>query len=301
MKIAAIDLGSNSFLMLIAEILDGKISEVLLDEVEITRLAQEVSQTGRLHPEALQRAEECFVEFRSLMDRVGVDKVVAVATSAARDAENGKELIDLGKKYGIPIHIVSGKKEARLSYLGATYALSEEADVTIIDIGGGSTEFLSLSDRHQILATSLDIGCVRLFEKFWQKDPISSDLVEQMRASIREEFRKHFHENVALKKMLAIAGTPVTLACLEQGIEFSEEKVEGFKLESATVSKWSTSLVSMSLEERQELDGMPVKRADVIGVGAIILEESMKFFKLNSVEVTTRGVRHGVALLHDEF
>ncbi|MCB0420032.1 MAG: Ppx/GppA family phosphatase [Bdellovibrionales bacterium] len=301
MRVAAIDLGSNSFLQLIADVEEGKIIQVISDEVEITRLAQDVNQNKKLHPEALQRAEKCFQVFHSVAQKFHVDKSIAVATSAARDSSNSEELIELGKKYGIKIYVIDGPTEAQLSFSGATYDEPYKKEMMIVDVGGGSTEFLSKSQQDSVSAVSIDVGCVRLYELFWKEDPISSSHLIEMKHYIRKSLQSYFPSPESVFKMLAVAGTPTTLACLEIGEEFNEQKIEGMEITKMEIELWEQKLCQHDVLARKSLPGMPAKRADVIGVGAVILNEAMDHFSTKKLVVTTKGVRHGLAMEHLQF
>ncbi len=172
MKVAALDLGSNTFLCLIAEVTANGIEKIYHDAVEVVRLGQGLSQSKNFHPDALARADLCFKKFSEIIKEQKPEKILAMATSAARDAENKSQLFELGQKYNIPIEIIPGDQEADITYQGAVSGLkAQKQNYLILDIGGGSTEFIFGEDQKRLAGKSFDIGCVRLTEKFISAQP----------------------------------------------------------------------------------------------------------------------------------
>lgn len=300
MKVAALDLGSNTSLLLIANVEGGVIREVFHDETRVTKMGQGVHANRRLHPEALARLDECFADYAEIIRRFDCDKVVAVATSAARDVANGEELLALGRKHGIPIHIISGQKEAQLTFRGALCDRGDTRGIAVIDVGGGSTEVIS-DDGQGPKGTSVDVGSVRLTELFVTRHPTPQAELDHIYSYVRESFSRAPLPNEHFVEVVAVAGTPTTLAALEQEQEFSEELIHGFKLTAETLEKWIRRLKDMTVEQREQLPGMQPKRADVIVTGSIILREAMRALDNGQVTVSTRGVRYGVALAWQDF
>jgi exopolyphosphatase/guanosine-5'-triphosphate,3'-diphosphate pyrophosphatase len=293
-KIAALDLGSNSFLLLIASFNENGSIKVISDNCEVVQLAQGVQENKLFHPEALVRAETCFKKFSDMIIKEKVQKVVAVSTSAARDVLNKSEFIDLGKKYEIHIEIISGKTEAQLSFLGSVFDQPHKGELTVLDIGGGSTEFIFKNQEQDIEAISLDIGSVRLKEMFISSYPILPDEKDSLIQYIQTQLKLKIAKNRFSKKLLAVAGTPTTLACVFQSIEFEEEQVHGYNLQKATLLKFLNRCEKLKLEEIQKIKGIPSKRAEVIYVGSQILYEVMQYFEIEEVQVSTKGVRFGL-------
>lgn len=303
MKVAALDLGSNTSLLLIADVEHGKIKEVLADESEVTRLGQDLLKSKRFHPEALARMQECFSRYRKIIDKIGVSKTLAVATSAARDAQNKQEFLSLAEQFGIPIKIISGEKEAEVTFVGSTFDVDNQDSLAVIDVGGGSTEIIAKGPS-EIKGKSLDIGSVRLTEMFITQHPIAKSELDQLENYVRNVLEKNADElpsPSSVESVIAVAGTPTTLAMIEQGIRFREERVHKFPLPIDKIEEWINKLAKMTVEERQALIGMHPKRADVIVAGAIILKATAQFLKANPVIVSTKGVRYGVALLMDHI
>lgn len=300
MRVAALDLGSNTSLLLVAEVDGGVLRKVLHDETTITRMGQGVHANRRLHPEALVRLDECFGRYESIIRKFNCEKVMAVATSAARDVSNGDELIKLGRIHGIPIHIISGQREAELTFKGAVCDRAETDGLAVIDVGGGSTEIIS-QENGVAKGTSVDVGSVRLTELFVKHDPVTSDEMRGVRTYAEEAFGRAPLPQTKFREVVAVAGTPTTLAAVDQRTDFREELVHGYKMSLAQIEGWIEKLCTMTVAERQALRGMQPKRADVIVTGSMILAEAIRALKQQNVTVSTRGVRYGVALEWETF
>jgi exopolyphosphatase/guanosine-5'-triphosphate,3'-diphosphate pyrophosphatase len=302
-RIASVDIGSNSILLLIADVDGDGAPRAVVDEIEIVRLGQGVHKNRRFHPEALKRTAICFERYSKLIHQNSVDKVLAVATSASRDVDNGQELVDLGKKYGIPISIISGDLEAQLSYDGSTYDLPDRESVVIVDIGGGSTEYLCKNSQSGLVGRSIDIGCVRLFELFHKSDPMVAEDICTMREYIAHNLSNELGKSLQgrFSRLVAVAGTPTTLACMIQEKDFLGAEIDGFMISTQVLAEWSNRLLSLPIKERVLLKGLDSKRVDVIPIGAVILEESLRFLQANSCSVSTKGVRYGAVIHHYLF
>ena len=298
MKIAALDLGTNTFLCLIVEG-DAKngITKVHSDLAKVVRLGQGVGETGSFHPDALKRAEECLAEFRAEIDKHNVDKVLAMATSAARDAKNGSELFKIGNKYSIPIQIIPGADEARITYQGATVGIQDENQTSvIIDIGGGSTELIQGQAKNILFSQSLDIGGVRLTERMISSQPVVRAEQEKAEQYIEAQLKpvlKKIHKS-KVDRAIAVAGTPTSLAAIEFG-GFDEKKIDGHFITKEKLQKWLVEFAATTVEEKRtkyNLGG----RADIIYIGTLILLKTIEGLRLSGFYVSTKGVRYGVAL-----
>lgn len=296
MRIAALDLGTNSFLCLIGEGDSSGLKKVLADHMEIVRLGQEVNQTGKFHVEALVRARNCLERFAVEIKKHNVDKIQAVATSAARDVSNKDELFKIGRDLGIPISIIAGPDEARISYAGATWGhLGHNETTCVVDVGGGSTEYIVGCNDLMKFGQSLNIGGVRLTEKFISIQPIIEEEDSKLQLFIKEQLSQL---NVQLeinsaKKIIAVAGTPTALASIELG-GFDEEKVDGYFVSLERLLYWKKEFKNSSVEEiktKYALGG----RADIIYAGISILIQSVQLIGLPGIFVSTKGVRYGVA------
>lgn len=299
MKVAALDLGTNSFLCLVAERCDLKGLKILDDKSIITRLGQSVQKEGRLSKEALVRAAQAFSQFQVTIKDYKVSKVMAVTTSAARDAENFEELKTLGANYGIPIKVISGEREAELSFKGAV-AEDEYQDSLLLDIGGGSTEMAFFKNKESepkdFFLKSLPLGSVRLGEMFVEDwGDLTSEHLKKVKDQILKTLDLSWEERrPPFKNWIAVAGTPTTLKAIEVG-EFDVEKIEGSFLTLKKIKEINQNLISMSLKDRRKIKGLAPKRADVIPVGATVLETLLEWSNVDSVKVSTKGLRFGLA------
>ncbi|MBK9293648.1 MAG: Ppx/GppA family phosphatase [Oligoflexia bacterium] len=299
-KIAAIDMGTNSFLCLIAEVSGSKL-KVIEDHVKVVRLGEKVNQNKFFLPQALARAQDCLKEFKKIIERNKVDKVIATATSAARDAKNGNELKRICDELSIPLFIIEGEKEAQLSFKGAVSNIEnfENKKILVVDVGGGSTEFIFSEPGKKLKAISFDVGCVRLTEMFLSKDPIDERELFELRKYAQRAISNYGHINPDV--IIAVAGTPTTLACVEQKIDFNESKVEGFKLTQNKLFNLLQNLSALSLDERKNIIGLEPLRADVIIAGIVLLQLALELAAKDEMVVSTRGLRYGVALNHASF
>jgi len=299
MKVAALDLGTNSFLCLIVEGDKSGIKKVLSDQVKVVRLGQGVDKTGSFHLEALERARICLTEFKKEIDRHNVDRILAMATSAARDATNGQELFKIGEKLGIPIEIIPGADEARITFAGSTEGtLRGIENCIVIDVGGGSTEFIVGNGDKLHFSKSLNIGCVRMTEKYITSQPLSQTERFFVEDSVRENLQTILPEimKYPASEILAVAGTPSAIAVAELGGRFDPDKVHGFELDQAKLKKWCDILANTTLREKIENYKIEAGRADVLFVGATILYQFLRQLNKPSMKVSIKGVRYGVAL-----
>ncbi len=302
MRVASLDLGSNTFLLLIADVEVNqkvkKITRVLCDEIEVTRLSQGVNQSKMLHPEAMARAKSCFEKYAAIIKEHKVDRIMAVATSAARDAKNGQEFMDLARKFGIEVEIIAGDREAQLTYLGASFDLPQLEKPVVIDVGGGSTEIIGLESGDRLKGYSLNVGSVRLSEMFISKHPVAAKELEALNHFILEKIaeKKEMFSHLVGRPVIAVAGTPTTLAAVEQQIDFAEEKIHKYSLSTEKVLAWTQKLSHMNLVERLQVKGMAKGREDVIVAGGSILYQAAKHLGAKSLNVSTKGVRYGLAL-----
>ncbi len=279
MPVAVIDFGTNTTRLLVAEVEDGHVVELERRTV-ITSLGQGVDSSGRLAQEAMDRVSEAIAVYREVIDRLGVERVVALATSAMRDAENGPEFREhLKQRFGIDPRTISGDEEARLTFLGATSERNDDGESVVIDIGGGSTEYVVGRPGHDPeFHVSTQMGSVRFTERFEDLD--------EMAAAVGETV-----PDVSVDQGIAVAGTATSLAAID-----GAEQVHGYRLNLAACERMVAMLAAMSLEERRQVKGLHPDRAPTIVAGAVILTESMRALGLAEVEVSERDILHGAAL-----
>ncbi|MBI3544486.1 MAG: Ppx/GppA family phosphatase [Deltaproteobacteria bacterium] len=305
---AAIDIGTNTALILIADVSPPdkgggtrKLGRVLEDHIRFVRLGQGVHQNRKFAPEAMERAVKCFREFKELCDRHSVPKIRACATSASRDAANSGELYDrVRKETGIDVKIIEGETEARLTFLGGLLPFQDPSKTAIMDIGGGSTEFVVLGNDGQVQGQSLDMGCVRATEMFLKGDPYELKTLEAMESHLRQVWAQldpALQKELRDKEWAGVAGTPTTLAGIAQGhVQFHADQLDGYRMDRCAVGDMYEALAIESQAKRASNPLMGTGRADVIVAGAAILLTAMEFFDKDEIVVSSRGLRHGILL-----
>ncbi|MCX7977660.1 MAG: Ppx/GppA family phosphatase [Bdellovibrionaceae bacterium] len=297
MKVASLDLGSNTFLCLLIEGDDQGRCKIHRDMVQTVRLGQGVDGSGELHPDALSRAEKCLEEFASEIKKFTPDKVIAVATSAARDAKNSDKLFEIGKKLNIPITIISGKEEAEISFRGALFGFGNtEKQRLVVDIGGGSTELIIGSSGKIIWSKSLDIGAVRLTERHVAGYPVVDSDLKNLNEAIRQNLAGVVHEikKIGAEEVVAVAGTPTALAALELG-GFDERRIHGYEFSLKRLTYWCDLFAKTTVQEKMDKYGLG-GRADIILAGTSILRALLEELDKKVFFVSTKGVRYGLAI-----
>ena len=279
-RVAAIDCGTNSIRLLIADVTKREDGTAWLRDVhremKIVRLGQGVDATGRLHPDAIERTRQALLDYARTMQRKGVEVARMVATSATRDASNRDEFFGMTEQIlGAPAEVITGDEEARLSYLGAVADLDPgEGPFLVTDLGGGSTEFVLGSGSEVEAARSMDIGCVRLTERFLHSDPPEKDEIEQAEAFARAAIREAF-EIVPVEKAktwIGVAGTVTTLSALVQGLEvYNSDDIHLSRITLDNVHEITDRILSMTHDDRASLGPMHPGRVDVICGGAVVL------------------------------
>ncbi len=305
-RLAAIDIGTNTILLLIADVLVPKnpehqhvIQKVLASELRFARLGEEIRKNLAFKPEAMQRARKILTEYKSLCDKFSVNKIIAVGTSASRNAKNAKEFYsEIKKDLQIEVKIIPGTVEAKLSFLGGLLPNQDPNKYAVMDIGGGSTEFVYLGADKKLKAQSFETGCVTIAEKCLKGETYTPQSLQEMENDLKATWPKmdpEVKENIAKKEWVAVAGTPTTLAGVMQNLnEFEEEKLDGHILERCLVADMYESLALQSLGQRKKTPLITEGRADVIVSGSAILLTAMEYFDKESVIVSSRGLRHGV-------
>ena len=285
--VAVIDIGTNTTRLLVAERGDdGGIVELERRTI-ITRLGQGVDSTGRLADEAKDRVAEAIAGYREIIDRTGAAPIVAVATSAMRDAENGPEFRGyLKEKFGVDARTISGDEEARLTFLGATTGRNDDRETVVIDIGGGSTEYvLGRPGGEPSFHTSTQMGSVRFTERFLRDDPPRSEEMAEMAEAVRATVPE-----LSADHAIAVAGTATSLAAID-----GAEEVHGYRLNLGACERITAMLAGMPLEDRKGVKGLHPDRAPTIVAGAVILTESVRTLELQEVEISDRDLLHGAA------
>jgi exopolyphosphatase/guanosine-5'-triphosphate,3'-diphosphate pyrophosphatase len=279
MRVAAIDCGTNSIRLLIADVQSDNFREVVR-EMEIVRLGQGVDQTGEFHPDAIARTLSAVDKFAAEIIRRGVEKIRFCATSATRDAKNRDLFINgVKERLGVAPEVISGEEEAALSFAGATKDLPDSlAPFLVIDIGGGSTEFV-IGHRKVESAKSVNIGCVRMSERHFKSDPATKEEIEAARKDIQAAIADAASvvDIKSAKTLIAVAGTATTVAAAALDLpQYDRYAIHLSRISAAQTQETSEMFLKMTRKERADLGYMHPGRVDVIGAGSLVLAEIVK-------------------------
>jgi len=299
-RVAALDCGTNSLRLLVADVEDGAVHDVLR-RMEVVRLGQDVDRTGLLAPAAIERTRLALRSYAEQIGELGVDAVRMVATSATRDASNRADFRDMvmGTLRAEP-EVITGSEEAALSFAGAISGLPDIVlPVLVADIGGGSTEVV-LGDRDGVRAElSTDVGCVRLTERHLTGDPPTPDQVGAAEADVRaaiEQIRAAIPVERA-GTFVGLAGSVTTVAALALELpSYDADRIHGSTIPVGRVRSVTAGLLTMSRQRRAALPVMHPGRVDVIGGGALILRVLMDALEIDSVTVSEHDILDGIAL-----
>jgi exopolyphosphatase / guanosine-5'-triphosphate,3'-diphosphate pyrophosphatase len=302
-RVAAIDCGTNSIRLLIADPgPDGRLVDVVRD-MRIVRLGQGVDRTGRLAPEAIERTREALTEYAELIDKHGAATVRMVATSATRDAANRADFVAMVRAVlGADPEVISGAEEAELSFAGAVAGLpGAVAPVLVADIGGGSTE-LVLGDRtggRPLRAHSMNVGCVRMTERHLRSDPPTTQQIDATVADVRAAIAGAARDVpvTAAATFVGVAGTVTTLAALVLGLPaYDPVAIHGSTMTAEQIHDVTARLLAMTHEQRATLPVMHPGRVDVIGGGAVVLRELVDATGVPRVVASEHDILDGIAL-----
>jgi exopolyphosphatase / guanosine-5'-triphosphate,3'-diphosphate pyrophosphatase len=296
--VAAIDCGTNSTRLFVVDAKGNSLER----QMRITRLGEGVDATGKLSPEAVDRCLSVLTEFREVMDRLGVGRARLVATSAARDASNGEEFLrSAGEITGVQPELLTGIDEARLSMAGAVSDLDPAAGpFLVVDIGGGSTELVegSSADAPDLAAVSMQIGCVRVTERFLSSDPPTAAELSSAESAVVELLDAAIAEQPDLAKgrrLVGLAGTVTTLSSLQMGLdEYDRDRVHHSVLTLVNTYDWYRTLAAEVRQARLDRAGMVPGREDVIVGGALILAKIMTRLGFDECLVSEADILDGM-------
>ncbi len=296
------DIGTNSTRLLVADVTtDGSPLAEIVRESTVTRLGDRVDATGRLADDAMQRVFDALDRYRAQMDEHQVEKSVALLTSAARDADNGPAFTaEIAERYGIDARTIDGNTEASLTFAGATSERANNATETVVvDIGGGSTEFVVGQDGHVDFHVSTQAGVVRQTERHFTHDPPAhehlQELAEEVAAIIAGAIPHQLRDRV--NAGIAVAGTATSCAAIEMQLEpYDPARVHGHVLQLGTLELILARLAQMDNDERREVVGLHPDRAPTIVAGVILMIETMRAFGLQTIEVSEHDILRGAAL-----
>jgi exopolyphosphatase/guanosine-5'-triphosphate,3'-diphosphate pyrophosphatase len=306
LKTTAIDIGTNTVLMLIADLSDDGRIRTLRDEIAFPRLGKGVDKSGLISRESLGRVLKVLKDYKELSDSLGSRKVIACGTSALRDAENSDEVIQtIREELAINVEVLSGEEEARWTFLGALPNEDESSPQSgrdlsrfaVIDIGGGSTEITTGTPTRADRRRSIDVGCVRLTERHLRSSPPTADELRRATASVQKALSGLDDIDPSTRKLVGVAGTLTTLAALDLNLSsFETTKVDGHVLALERIKRIFDQIRTQTLHQLQSSPVISPGRADVLLAGILILIEFMTSCRFTQVKVSARGLRYGLLL-----
>jgi exopolyphosphatase/guanosine-5'-triphosphate,3'-diphosphate pyrophosphatase len=288
-RVAAIDQGTNTTRLLVADVHDGHVDEVVRRST-VTRLGEGVDERHRLLPVPVARVRNVLSDYRREAERLGAERTLLVATSAVRDADNGEAFLgEIEWSYGFATRLLSGDEEAQMMLRGLG---GVDAHTLVLDVGGGSTELVTSDER-----PSLDVGSVRMTERFLHTDPPTQDELDACAAYVREQLPER-----DVDRAVGVGGTITTLAALDLGLdEHDAERVHGHRLTREGLETQLERLASLPLAERREIPALDPERAPVIVGGALIVREVLDRYGLDALEASERDILDGAALAAAEL
>lgn len=299
MRIASLDIGTNTILLLIAEADKNGITKVLHDEQVIARLGKGVDADRTINRETFRRAADFLRTYKHTCDMFSVDKIVAVGTSALRDAKNRDEFCEyIQQQVGISIDVISGDEEAQWTYRGGISEFLDRAEqYSVIDIGGGSTEII-IGNRTTILSkTSINIGSVRITERILKFSPPDDSAIIKADEFIHSQITSSAVGNINNTFSVGVAGTLTTLAALHQLLpSYIPDKVSGYTLSYEDAGSMFGLLKDKSVEQIRAFPQISAGREDIILAGIMILMGCMKSCSIDTITVSNRGLRYGIIL-----
>ena len=298
-RLAAVDVGTNSTRLLVADVEGGRVVAEHAREMIITRLGKGVDRTGRFDQAALRRTLDVLAGYEATCRRLGVSRRRVVATSATRDAGNRREFLDgVRALLGVDAEVLSGEAEAATAFRGATHDLPGEERTLVVDIGGGSTELI-LGTRNPEAMVSLDLGCVRLHERHLHTDPPTADEVAALRADAAARLATVTEtlDPASAERVVGVAGTITTVTAIGLDLDaYDPRRIHRSALGAAEIAAVAGKLAAMTVAERAALPVMAKGREDVIAAGALLLDELVRTFGFPRVIASETDILDGVLL-----
>ncbi len=298
-RVAAIDLGTNTTRLLVADVDDGRVDEVVR-RTRITRLGEGVDARRRLLPVPIARVRNCLADYRRELESLGAEQALVVATSAVRDAENGEAFLgEIEWSYGFSTQLLSGHDEALLTFRGVGAEREVEPGTLVVDAGGGSTELVVGGPDRVVFHVSLDVGAVRLTERFLPSDPPTRIELDACSAAVRSVLAERVPDDVRtqVRTGIGVAGTLTTLVALDLDLpEYNRERVDGTRIPRDGVAAQLERLAALPVAQRREVPALEPERAPVIVGGAIVVLEVVDFFALDGLQASERDILDGAAL-----
>ena len=296
-RVAAIDIGTNSSRLLVADVAGGRVTPIERRS-RVTRLGRGVDLSGRLSAEAIEDVCAAIAEYVELTRELGVERVDAIATSAVRDAGNGSAFIaELRERFALSARVLDGEEEARLTYLGATSEHVPGQPTLVVDIGGGSTELIVGRGEEIAFHTSLQVGVVRHSERHIASDPPAASELEALAGDVRGQIEAATVAAPGADEAIAVAGTPTSLAAVEMElVPYDPARVHGHVLSLPAIQRMLSQLASVPLAERVAIPGLHPDRAPTIVAGVVVLVETMRAFDLERIAVSEHDILYGTAI-----
>ena len=293
------DIGTNSVLLSVCE-LKGREPIVLYEGAVTTRLGEGLLESGSLKTEAMNRTIEAVKSYLKICDRLKVERIKVIGTSAIREADNSDRFVSMIERLGLELRIISGDEEAYLSFISVAMDSSItpplSAPFAVVDVGGGSTELIIGEGRRMIFHRSFPLGAVKLTERFLRTDPPKEEELEEMIEFVREGIDVELY---GVRVMVGIGGTITTLAAVKlELLKFDPLAVHGLKFSYDEVSRVCRRVWGVSLEDRRKLKGLDPTRADIIVAGTAIVRTVMEKLGAEELIVSYKGVRYGVIYEH---
>jgi exopolyphosphatase/guanosine-5'-triphosphate,3'-diphosphate pyrophosphatase len=298
--VGVVDIGTNSTRLLVADVDDRRVREVDRRS-EVTRLGEGVDATGRLGEEPMERVLATLEAYHEAIREHGCDATTGVLTSAVRDAENGAEFTELVRtRFDLDVRTIDGEQEARLTFRGATVGRPDPPDgsLLVIDIGGGSTEFVIGRGGEVTFNVSTQAGVVRQTERHVHTDPPHPEELEALATEVRGIVLDNVPDDVldAVSAGIGVAGTATSCAAIAQGLDpYDPDKVHGYVLERTELDRLLEQLAALPHEQRREVPGLHPDRAPTIVAGVVILQQVLDAFALDRVEVSEHDILQGAA------
>ena len=291
MRIATIDVGTNSTRILVADVDDGEVKP-LFKTGKVTRLGRGVKETGRLSKEGIEATVGALKEFKAIVERFNVEKVVVVTTEAARRAENAEEFLNRVRELGFKIDVLSDRDEAELVFLANLKVFKPKGKAMTVDLGGGSTEVVYGDETSVEFLKSLKFGVVFLYEEFGEDLVKLEEFIRGELLKVKEEIEPSQDFTV-----FAVGGTITSVVAMEEKMEvYRPEVVHGYRVTKQLIDKWYKLLSSLSIEERKKVIGLEENRADVIIPGLAFFKVFCEVFSKESLTVSEVGLLYGLAL-----
>lgn len=296
-RVGIIDIGSNSIKFFVGEKCEDGTIKTIIDKNDIARLGEGLRETGRISDEALERNAQSVAAFAAEAKENGADEIVSVGTMALRSAANSADFVARVKELcGVEVQVIPGEEEARLSYLAILSGMPvPDGDLIIFDTGGGSTEFIFGKGTELVNRFSVNLGAIRITEKFFGEDPVAEGSVEAAVAEIDKEFAEAGVEGKPVK-LVGMGGTVTSMGAVKHKmVKYDPNVIQGSTLTRADIDEQIAEYSKRTIEQRRELPGLQPKRADVILAGACILKDITERLGVDELTISDRGLRHGLA------